>query len=261
MASRETSARVERMGMAMITPAMGLAALRGAIAAVALPVVGANPFLWDKFLGRVKQPTTLFENFAHRASASAPSTSGTSPASVSQPRGSKPLAAAAPVTLESIGEQVSASAAAVLGGSVASMASLMESGLDSLGSVELRNTLSKHFGIELPATLTFDYPTTAAITAFIFESIAPAVDAGVEEMAVLEGAEAEGETSLCSSKESLAVLDSKKAAVGVTGVATRCLQLCSCLIVCLIIVMEMHKLEEAGLSNVFWLSYCVSGLG
>ena len=41
--------------------------------------------------------------------------------------------------------------------------------------VELRNSLSKQFGLELPPTLTFDYPTTAAISAFIFESMDPAV--------------------------------------------------------------------------------------
>lgn len=45
----------------------------------------------------------------------------------------------------------------------------MEAGLDSLGAVELRNTLQQTFAIGLPATLTFDYPTTAALAGRIAE--------------------------------------------------------------------------------------------
>ena len=44
---------------------------------------------------------------------------------------------------------------------------LMEAGLDSLGAVELRNSLSSTFGMEMPPTITFDYPTPAALAAFI----------------------------------------------------------------------------------------------
>ena len=44
---------------------------------------------------------------------------------------------------------------------------LMEAGLDSIGAVELRNAVTEKFGVELPATVTFDYPTADALAGFI----------------------------------------------------------------------------------------------
>ena len=42
-----------------------------------------------------------------------------------------------------------------------------QAGLDSLGAVELRNAVSSHFGVVCPATMAFDYPTAAALAAFV----------------------------------------------------------------------------------------------
>lgn len=39
------------------------------------------------------------------------------------------------------------------------------------GSVELRNAVAAQFGVELPATVTFDYPTPAALAAFVHSQL------------------------------------------------------------------------------------------
>ncbi|QDZ22815.1 polyketide synthase [Chloropicon primus] len=48
---------------------------------------------------------------------------------------------------------------------------LIESGMDSLGAVEFRSNLSQMFGLELPPTLVFDYPTIQEIARFLQGSI------------------------------------------------------------------------------------------
>src|SRR5690606_402200 len=47
-----------------------------------------------------------------------------------------------------------------------------EMGMDSLMSVELKSRLEKRFGAKLPATLTFNYPTVAAVAGFLAERAA-----------------------------------------------------------------------------------------
>ena len=47
----------------------------------------------------------------------------------------------------------------VMGRAVGADEPLMAAGLDSLGAVELKNATAIRFGVALPATLVFDFPT------------------------------------------------------------------------------------------------------
>ena len=59
---------------------------------------------------------------------------------------------------------------------------LTEAGLDSIGAVELRNALAQKLGADLPATITFDYPTVAAMARYVAGQLAPA-DLGFPDVA------------------------------------------------------------------------------
>lgn len=48
---------------------------------------------------------------------------------------------------------------------------MQAAGLDSLGAVELRNTLQDQLGIRLPATAVIDHPTIAALTDYVTQQL------------------------------------------------------------------------------------------
>ena len=43
---------------------------------------------------------------------------------------------------------------------------LVQAGLDSLGAVDLRNSLAAGLGVEVPATVAFDYPNVNALSRY-----------------------------------------------------------------------------------------------
>ncbi|WP_433732449.1 SDR family NAD(P)-dependent oxidoreductase [Nocardia sp. CA-129566] len=97
-------------------------------------------------------------------------------------------------------EVIRAQAAAVLGHdgveSIAPDTPFKDIGFDSLSVMEFRNQLVKATGLQLPATLVFDYPTAQALTGFVYQQIAPADDP-VERIA----AEIDSLTRSCATAE------------------------------------------------------------
>ena len=73
-ANAGTAKAVERMGMGMIAPEQGVAAVQALLlhaTATAPAVVAAVPFVWSRFLARVPGAPTMFAEVASLAAASA----------------------------------------------------------------------------------------------------------------------------------------------------------------------------------------------
>ena len=188
MASGDAStiARLARMGMGLIEPKLGLAALAGvlqsasAVRSVPLAQLTVVPFVWDRFLTSAGQAQTasIFEEFTSLTSSQNPSqplsTATAAAASNSAVSASAPSMTGlnAEQRLAYLKAEVASAVASVLGSIVSPTEPLMAAGLDSLGAVELKNALETHMGLELPSTLIFDYPSVNAIAGYV-DSIMP----------------------------------------------------------------------------------------
>jgi hypothetical protein len=151
-ADAQTAARVERMGMSLISPAAGLAALEAALSSIiatpsaapqAAATLAAIPFIWPTFMARQQggPADSLLSEFAEEAAAAPVSAAGRPTRRRRAAAQRPPGAAAAAVPSEVLQAQVSDAVATILGRGAAADEPLVAAGLDSLGSVELRNSL------------------------------------------------------------------------------------------------------------------------
>ncbi|GAB4814934.1 hypothetical protein N2152v2_001980 [Parachlorella kessleri] len=179
--------RAERSGVGILQPSFGLDALHAALTYLTQPfstcnVVAAVPFNWAVFLkGLHGKVPPFFEEFGTMYVEQKPQHSQPRRTSLARPpKGARPAevrhmdsndshskGALVATVLEGVVEVASG----VLGCVVEASQPLMQAGLDSLAAVELRNTLSSRFGVELPPTAVFDYPTSAALAEFIAQSV------------------------------------------------------------------------------------------
>lgn len=175
----QTAARIQRLGISLLAPQQGLDALQACMQQL-LPayavgnlapshaVMAAVPFKWSAFLPR--QPDAFFDLMRQTSGPGA-----ARPAAVSFSSVPKSIAL---VDTAQVKERVQTAVQLILGQQILDDQPLMEAGLDSLGSVELRNALQESLNVQLNDTLVFDYPTVDALAAHLSTKLAPAVADG-----------------------------------------------------------------------------------
>ena len=181
MAANDTSTigRMERAGVGVVTPELGLAVLGGALSSLlrasapAGAVLTVSPFDWTRFLAQ--QPAYADAAFfadvraAEEGVAPLAETKSQEVAGTRRRRGAQPHAASE----QHVQQQLSEAIRGVLGSDVSADEPLMAAGLDSLGAVELRNAVETRMGLQLPGTLVFDYPTVSAMASYVTSRLAP----------------------------------------------------------------------------------------
>ncbi|MBL1121138.1 KR domain-containing protein, partial [Streptomyces sp. 110] len=159
--------RQARAGLRPLSDAEGTALFDAALAAGTGPVVAARLDL--AALGRAEAvPEVLRDLVVRRRRRQAGNAGDAS-------WGDRVSAMAPQDRVNAVAELVRGRVASVLGHSdahrIAVDQAFKELGFDSLTAVELRNQLTAATGLRLPATLIFDYPTTAAVAGLLTERL------------------------------------------------------------------------------------------
>ena len=74
-------------------------------------------------------------------------------------------------TSSAVGDFIAKAASELIGRELDRSSPMMEAGLDSISSVELRSGVSRTFDVDLPATVAFDYPTIDSLAALVISKL------------------------------------------------------------------------------------------
>jgi acyl carrier protein len=171
-----TAVRLEKLGLGMVDPSAGLAALgvlmrqEGLRSSVAVTPFNASLFSKHLPSGSAGMMEDLLQRTPVRDLGE----------TILQPSDDLPRLSEGRVSLppcappQNVQQQVVSCAESILGFKPDLSTPLTAAGIDSLGAVELRNMLQEQFSIELAATVLYDYPTIAEISGHVASLCSPA---------------------------------------------------------------------------------------
>ena len=172
--------RIIQSGLGVLAPAAGLAALASALqlsrhitSSMSPSQLVVSPLDWPKLMAGASTIFPLFSEFAHHATAAAARKNADQLAAQPAEDLQQLVMQSREAHVSSILAKIQTVVHNMLGALPEAEQPLMEAGLDSLGSVELRSQLEKLLDMQLPATLMFDYPSMSAMAAFIASLQAP----------------------------------------------------------------------------------------
>ena len=187
MADEGVLRRAIRMGLGAVSPEAGLEALGRIVAAASRfdpaassvhdPTSAVSPFDWTAFLATYPaRPAPPF--FDDVIVAEGNERSNAIAGAGASRRDGATAAAERVAAISSDAERVAAVASDVarIVREVASVEvgpadPLMDSGIDSLAGIELKNKVEAMYGVELPATAAFDYPSVEALAGYLAAKI------------------------------------------------------------------------------------------
>ncbi len=163
-ADRGLAARLAELGLGTVTPGQGLQALER-VMGEELVQVAVQPADWHTVLERQPRRAALLGVLASRSAAVSPSLPGAGTRRALREEVALVPAGRVRPVIAAFVREMALNALGLDQARVLDPATpLGDLGLDSLLSVELRNTLGTAIGKPLPATLLFDHPTVDALT-------------------------------------------------------------------------------------------------
>ena len=168
MASKINSARLSRLGLGSLSSEQGISILRRTLLKLfsgsgVKPSMIGNQFNWNA----IRQADCPYHDILACVDSQDEMPNEHKRASENAVDSHQKLLGFHQMQRDALRTEIMKTVAFVLGYSVHPDAPLIQSGIDSLGAVELRNELITRMGIALPSTIVFDYPTIEAMTAYV----------------------------------------------------------------------------------------------